>query len=155
LKLSKAGAAEANHTGSVTEIGGGTYMYEATATEVNTLGVLQFRVVKTGVRGYRSRIQITGIDVHDGAAAGLTNLSVSTGSLLTTAGYVNPLTAADGIETGYTLQGALRYLLAAHAKRSGVGGTTEVYRSITDSKARITLTVDASGNVTNVVTDLT
>ena len=155
LKLSKAGAAEANHAGSVTEIGGGTYMYEATATEVNTLGVLQFRVVKTGVRGYRSRIQITGIDVHDGAAAGLTNLSVSTGSLLTTAGYVNPLTAADGIETGYTLQGALRYLLAAHAKRSGVGGTTEVYRSITDSKARITLTVDASGNVTNVVTDLT
>jgi hypothetical protein len=155
LKLSKAGAAEANHSGTVTEIGGGTYMYEATAAECNTLGILQFRVVKSGVRGFRVRVQITGIDVHDAASAGMTNLSVATSALLTTAGYTDPLTKANGVETGWTMQGALRYLLAAHAKRSGVGSSTEVYRAITDSKARITLTVDGSGNVTNVVADLT
>jgi hypothetical protein len=155
LKISKAGAAEANHAGTVAEVGGGTYYYEFTAAEVNTLGVMQFRVVKSGVRGFRVRVQVTGVDVHDAVAGGMTNLAVSTGDLLQTSAYVNPLTQANGVETGWTLQGALRYLLAAHAKRSGVGSTTEVYRAITDSKARITLTVDGSGNVTNVVADLT
>jgi len=155
LKLSKAGAAEANHVGTVTEVGGGTYYYEPTTGEVDTLGVLQFRVVKSGVRGFRVRVQITGIDVHDGAAAGMTNLPVSTGSLLTTAGYIDPLTASNGIETGLTLRGALRYLIAAQSKRTGVGSSTEVYRDFNDTKARITLTVDSGGNVTSVVTDLT
>lgn len=52
LKLSKNGAAEANHGGSVTEMAGGLYYYEATQGELDTVGFLSVRVAKTGVRAF-------------------------------------------------------------------------------------------------------
>ena len=67
------------------------------------------------------------------------------------------LDQAAGVETGLTVRGALRLALAALAgKLSGAGTTTEIFRnSVADSKARITATVDASGNRTAITTDVT
>jgi hypothetical protein len=48
IKLSKH-VAYANAVGTVTEIGLGDYLYEATVSEVNTLGLLLLRVEKSGV----------------------------------------------------------------------------------------------------------
>ena len=48
LKISKAGAAEANAAGTWTELGGGLYVYEATAAECDTDGFLSVRINKSG-----------------------------------------------------------------------------------------------------------
>lgn len=50
LKLSKNGAAEANHAGTMTEVAGGLYYYEATAGELDTLGFLTLRWTRTDYR---------------------------------------------------------------------------------------------------------
>jgi hypothetical protein len=47
IKLSKNGAPEQNHAGTVTELGGGLYAYQATAAEVDTLGFLSARFANT------------------------------------------------------------------------------------------------------------
>jgi hypothetical protein len=49
---------------------------------------------------------------------------------------------------------AMRILLAALAGKSSGGGTvTLTFRDVADSKARITATVDTSGNRTAIVRD--
>jgi hypothetical protein len=49
LRLSKNGAAPANHTGTITEIGNGLYYYEAAVGELDTPGFFSLFVVKTAV----------------------------------------------------------------------------------------------------------
>lgn len=64
---------------------------------------------------------------------------------------------ANGVETGMTERQALRGITSAlFGKASGAGTSTEVLRNaVADTKARVTYTVDASGNRTAVATDLT
>lgn len=50
IQLSKAGGAFASFAGTYTELASGMYYYEATATELNTLGIIGFKVNKSGVR---------------------------------------------------------------------------------------------------------
>jgi hypothetical protein len=50
LQISKNGAAFASFGGSATELSDGLYYYEATAAELDTLGLLVFKVEKSGVR---------------------------------------------------------------------------------------------------------
>lgn len=65
------------------------------------------------------------------------------------------LDRASGVETSMTLRQALRIVLAATAgKASGLATTTAVYRDTTDSKDRITATVDADGNRSAVTLDV-
>lgn len=52
IKISKNGAAEANHAGTFTEIGGGLYYYQFTQGELDTAGFISFRMNKTGCRQY-------------------------------------------------------------------------------------------------------
>ena len=64
------------------------------------------------------------------------------------------LDLANGVETGYTLRQVLRILAAAMGgKLSGAATTTVAIRSITDSKDRITATVDSDGNRSAVTLD--
>ena len=58
VKVSKDGAAEGNSLGTVTEIAGGLYYYEATQAEVDTLGFLTTRVIKATVRVFVGIVQI-------------------------------------------------------------------------------------------------
>lgn len=60
------------------------------------------------------------------------------------------------IEPGFTLRSALRLMLAAMAgKVSGAGTTNVLIRDVNDTKNRLNATVDASGNRTAVVKDVT
>lgn len=66
------------------------------------------------------------------------------------------LDQAAGVETGTTLRQWLRLAGAVLlGKLSGGGTTTEVFRDIGDTKARVTATVDASGNRTGITKDST
>ncbi len=67
------------------------------------------------------------------------------------------LDLASGIETGLTMRGAMRLIVAANAgKVSGAETTSVIIRNaVADSKARISATVDSAGNRTVVVTDAT
>ncbi len=67
------------------------------------------------------------------------------------------LDLASAIETGLTMRGAMRLIVAANAgKVSGAETTSVIIRNaVADSKARITATVDSNGNRTVVATDAT
>lgn len=66
------------------------------------------------------------------------------------------LDASNGVETGYTLRQALKLMLASMAgKLSGAATTSVSIRDITDSKTRISATVDSDGNRTAFTYDLT
>jgi len=157
LKVSKGGAAEANSAGSVSEIGGGWYAYTFTAGEVDTLGPVLLRTAKTDTYTDGTLVHVVAFDPYAVAGLGLTNLDTEVSSRLASASYEAPsalLTEASGVETGLTLQGALRLILSSVAgRRSGVNTGVELMRDYGNSKTRISMTFDSSGNTTDVTYD--
>ena len=87
--------------------------------------------------------RVSDVDTTLGAAgAGLTALPAMV------------LDEANAIETGWTLRKILRIVAAAlGGKLSGAATATVTIRDVTDTKARITATVDADGNRTAVTLD--
>lgn len=75
LQISKAGGAFANFGGTATELSDGMYYYEATATELNTVGIVGFKVEKTGVRLTLMQVgQVVPWDPYDAVRLGVTAL---------------------------------------------------------------------------------
>ena len=74
VKISKNGAAEANHAGTLTELATGTYYYEFTNEELETLGFLQFKLTKSGVRTFVKELQVVPWDPYDSVRMGMTAL---------------------------------------------------------------------------------
>jgi len=160
IKISKNGAAEANHSGTVTEIAGGLYKYEFAVAELDTPGSISFRTNKSGVRPASFIHQVVAFDPYDASAMGMTRLDATVSSRLPTTTYEtvdNFLDKTNSIETGVTPRGALRLMLAIlTGKLSGAGTGTEVFRNgVADTKARVTAIVDTAGNRTVVTTDQT
>ena len=64
VTLVKNGAAPVSGDGSVAEVGGGEYYYEATAAELNTLGFLLVRIENSagGMRRFVGNVQIVPLD---------------------------------------------------------------------------------------------
>jgi hypothetical protein len=92
------------------------------------------------------------------AKGSMSSAIIVTGDVLSTANVADAiLDALNGVEQGMTVREALRLIAAATAgKVSGAAGTTITIRSaVADNHDRIIATVDASGNRTAVVTDLT
>jgi hypothetical protein len=75
----------------------------------------------------------------------------------TTAQIATEIFDTQTVEAGMTFRGALRLMGAVlMGRRSGTGSGTEVFNAaVTNSKARVTATIDGSGNRTNVTTDQT
>lgn len=160
LKISKNGATEANHSGAVAEIAGGLYKYEFALSELDTLGVVSFRTNKAGVRPAAFLHQVVAFDPQNANSLGIAFVDAAVSSRLASTVYENTdafLDKTAGVETGVTVRGALRLMLAVLAgKVSGAGTGTEVFRNgVADSKARVTSVVDSSGNRTVVTTDQT
>jgi hypothetical protein len=157
LKVSKGGAAEANSAGSASEIGGGWYAYTFTAGEVDTLGPVLLRTAKTDTYTDGTLVHVVAFDPYAAGSLGLTNLDAAISTRLPTASYAAPstlLSEASGVETGLTLQGALRLMVASVAgRRSGVNTGVEIMRDYANSKTRITMTFDSNGNTTAVTYD--
>ena len=75
----------------------------------------------------------------------------------TTAQIATEIFDTQTVESGMTFRGALRLMGAVlMGRRSGTGSGTEVFNAaVTNAKARVTATIDGSGNRTNVTTDQT
>lgn len=157
IRISKAGAAEADSAGTATHIATGLFKYELTAAECDTLGEVSIRLAKTGVYNDVRVVNVVAFDPYDTAGLGLTNLDATVSTRLASASYAAPstlLTSTSGVETDLTLQGAIRLILAAVAgRRSGVNTGVELMRDFGNSKTRISMTFDASGNTTDVTYD--
>ena len=159
MLISKNGAAEANSAGTVVEIAGGGYYYQATQAEMDTVGFFSVRPNKTDVYGSPSVVQIIALNLYDAAAAGLTNLDAAMTTRLATASYENTdafLDKANAIETGLTPRQALRAMASLlFGKVSGARTGTETFRNaVADTQARVTVSSDAQGNRTSVITSL-
>lgn len=88
-----------------------------------------------------------------GAVGSVTVVSDKTGYALSAAGVDAILD--DVVEGAFTLRAVLRgYNAALLSKASGLATTTAVFRDISDTKDRITATVDADGNRTAITLDL-
>jgi hypothetical protein len=99
LQLSKAGGAFANFAGTVTELSDGLYMYEATAGELDTLGVLAFKVEKTGVRTMLNLVgQVVAWNPYAGTglSAAITSIAASA---INAAAFANNAITASAIAT--------------------------------------------------------
>ena len=127
LQLSKAGGAFANFAGTATELSDGMYMYEATTTEVNTFGIIGFKVEKTGVRlANYAPAYVVAYNPYDSVRLGLTALpnaaAEAAGGLYTRgtgAGQINQ--PANGMVD----VNAVRHLGTAYAAVT-VGGVPKV-----------------------------
>lgn len=155
IMVGKAGGAEAASTGAATHIATGLFKYVLAAAECDTLGEVSLRIAKSGVYNDVRACNVVAFDPYTGSDLGLTNLDTSVSSRSShDVGDIWDM--ANGVETGLTPIQALRAILAeAIGKISGVGTNTVTARAaITDSKVRVTATLDSSGNRTSVVTDL-
>jgi hypothetical protein len=155
IRVSKNGAAEVDSAGTVVEVAGGGYYYQATQAELDTLGYLSIRPNKTDVYGSPSVVQVIALNLYDAAAAGITNLDATVSSRLPTSTYEGAdaiLDKANGVYTGFTLRQAIRAISAIlHGKVSGARTGREVFRSINDDSDAVTVTNDSAGNRTAVV----
>lgn len=125
-QISKAGGAWANTSATLTAIGNGAYYVELTATELNTLGMLQVRYKSANTAEFNMDAQVVAFDPNDAVRAGLTALpnaaAAASGGLLTFGtgtGQLNPsggavaLTAAavqaiwDALTSALTVVGSI------------------------------------------------
>lgn len=156
IRLSRNGGTEANHTGTVTELAGGTYLYEFTAAEVDTLGVLQLRTAKSGVRGARFRYQVVAFDPYSATNLGLSNVDVVLSTRLALSSYENSdALLAKAVWPGLTVLQALRGMAAMLFGRvTGAGTGQERFRSNDDTTDALIITNDTAGNRTSVTRNL-
>lgn len=131
MKISKNGAAEANHAGSLVELATGDYYYEATQGELDTVGYLTGKIVKSGVRTFRFQVQVVGFDPY---SAGLDQQLADS-------------VPADG--TRPTGAQALYMLVQERFERS-VSGTTVTIKKVDGSTTLMTLTLNDATTPTSV-----
>lgn len=121
-------------------------------------------LTNTTISASQAVASVTGA-VGSVGAGGITASTIATGAIDADALATDAVTEiangfldlADAVETGLTVRGHFRLQGAAHAGvLSGAGTNTMVMRNaVANSKARITATVDQTGNRTAVGTDTT
>ena len=135
------------------------YKYEFALAEIDTIGAISFRTSKSGVRPAAFLHQVVGFDPTSATSLGLANLDATVSSRLQGTAYAAPstlLTTTDGVETGLTVQQALRLILAAASgRRTGVTSTAASFKDYPNTKVRIAMTFDSSGNTSAVTYDAT
>lgn len=127
----------------------------ASQTSVNTIDDLvddlESRLTATRA-GYLDNLSVGAVAQASGVT--VTTNNDKTGYALTNTGIDAIFDRTDGVESGWTLRQALRIMAAALAgELAGAATTTITIRNITDTKARITATVDADGNRTALTLD--
>lgn len=154
IKIWKGGATtEANkNSGGATHIASGRYSAVLDATDTDTVGMLEVSVAVSGALPVLRRFYVLEEAVYDAYFAVSATGVPATMNNITAAAVL-----AAGDVDGYSLENALKLMLAAMAgKVSGASTATVVFRAADDSKPRITATVDpATGNRTTLILDAT
>jgi hypothetical protein len=155
-----------------THLGNGYYSVEITAAQNNEEGIGWVGGLCTGVLPFESpHYDILPVQVYDSLVKATDKLDVdayqvTSGAITATAIAADAIgaseLAADAvdeildevIEGTTTLRQALRLFLSVlTGKASGGGSSSVVFRDIGDTKDRVTMTVDASGNRSAVTRD--
>lgn len=126
VKISKNGGAEANHAGALTELAGGAYYYECTSGELDTIGMLSWRLVKSGIRTLQREHQVVTYDPY-ATNLGLSGLPTAapgaTGGLpIVGSGTAGQILLANGL-VALTPTAEAAVATATHAKRVVHSGT--------------------------------
>ncbi len=156
IQISKNGAAEVNSAGTVVEVAGGAYYYQATLAELDTVGFISVRPVKVDVYGAPSVAQVIAINLYDAVSAGIGRLDTAVSTRLATAGYENSdALLAKPIWPGLTLLQALRGMASMLFGRvTGAGTGQERFRSNDDTTDALIITNDTAGNRTSITRNL-
>lgn len=156
ITISKAGGAIGNPNAgasNATEISGGFYKFALDTTDTGSLGELVILGTATSCDVAMDRAQVVSATTN-----GATNLDAAISSVPSANANADALLdRAAGVETGLTFRQAMRLIAGAvAAKLSGAGTATETVRNaVADSKDRMIVTVDASGNRSAITYDLT
>lgn len=143
MKISKNGAAEANHAGTLTEVATGDYYYEPSAGEADTPGYLTGKIVKNGVRTFRFAVQIVAFDPYDATRMGMT-APIPDGHL--TSAKFGSLTAPTAAPSATpTLFDAVAWLFTLGRNKITQTATTQALRNDGDSADIATSTVSDDG----------
>lgn len=182
VTISKNGGAFASPSGAVSEVANGWYALAGNAGDRDTLGDLVIHATGTGADPVDDRYCVVPWDPFDATSLGVTRLDAAMSTRATPAqvntemdtalgdydaptktemdsafAALNDLSAADILAMVYegseTLQELLRLQRAVLVGKSSGGGA--VYRDAADTKARVTATLDGSGNRTAVTVDAT
>lgn len=129
IVVSKNGAAESNFAGTATEVGGGLYYYQFTQGELDTLGYITVRFVKTSVRVFIGTHQVGAVNVYD-----------------QTAGVLDVPNTVDG----FSLRNIFKYFAAVLIGKCTGGPSSPVYKSADGTVTRVTAAADSSGNRSSV-----
>lgn len=132
IKVSKNGGAEANHGGTVTELAGGMYYYEATSGELDTLGFLSIRFTKSGVRTFVAAHQVIAIDLNSYNAIADAVLARTLG----TESY-----ASDG---SVPTLAQMLFMIWSGIAEFAISGTTLTCKKLDGSTTAMTFTLDSS-----------
>jgi hypothetical protein len=98
LQYSQNGGSFTNFAGTWTEVGAGVYYYTPTAGEVNQMGILVFKLVKTGIRTYVERVQIVANDPYGTHSVSLQGGAIASGTFAPGAITATSLAADAGAE---------------------------------------------------------
>jgi hypothetical protein len=115
-RISKAGAATAASTNNITEIDAtnmpGRYYIELTATEVNTLGIIEFRFKTAACAEVVARGLVVAFDPFTASNLGVTNLDATISSRATAAALatVDGIVDAILVDTDTTIPGLIAAL---------------------------------------------
>lgn len=151
VKISKDGGAFANLTNlpTVNPAGGKRVEVSLTAAEMTADNV---SILFSDVAGAEWCDTIVGLQT-------VANQIDDLGALLTATPNASAdalLDRVNGIETGFTVRQGMRLLLAVLAgKAIGMSGTAVTFRDMADTKDRIQATVDAFGNRSAIIRDVT
>lgn len=122
-----------------------------TAAKIATDAITATKIASDAINA--SKIATDAFSASKFAAGALDANALSTDAVQEIADAL--LDRTSGIETGYTLRQALRLILAASAgKLSGAASTTVTIRNVTDTKSRLIATVDADGNRSALIIDV-
>lgn len=132
ILVTKNGAAEANFTGTVTEVGDGLYYYTFTAAELNTMGFIVARFAKNNVRTFIATHQVTEINVN---------------SLNSICDAI--LDRTNAIET-FSLRNILKFMAAVLLGKVTGGPASPTFKAAGSTTTRVAAVADDSGNRTSV-----
>ena len=160
VKLRKVGGTYTASTNAATEVDStndpGRYQVVLTATEVNTLGLLDYAFAATGANPDGAHDQIVGFDPSDSSLLGLTGVGTLANqtSILTATTAINTSVAGLSAATLSAIKADSQFntLLNRQKQRFTYVPSTRLYQPLLDDGATlfgspITIIVDSNGNI--------